>query len=55
MDEIFQAVYKQGVLTPLQDPGLQEQQVVHLHVVPAQVRIGACVYAHAAANGQPQL
>ena len=41
MLETFPAIYKEGVLVPLEDPGLHEQQAVRLQVVPSQVQITA--------------
>jgi predicted DNA-binding antitoxin AbrB/MazE fold protein len=41
MTEIISAVYKGGVLTPLQDAGLREGQTVRLQVIPSRVRITA--------------
>jgi predicted DNA-binding antitoxin AbrB/MazE fold protein len=42
----FNAVYKDGVLVPLQDPGLPEQETVRLQIVPASVQITAAVARH---------
>lgn len=41
MSEIITAIYERGVLVPLQDPGLQEQQAVRLQVVPPHVQVTA--------------
>ena len=41
MSEIIRAIYRQGVLVPLQDPGLQERQPVSLQIVPSRVRVTA--------------
>ena len=41
MNDTFQATYKKGVLVPLENPRLKDQQTVRLQIVPAQVAIGA--------------
>ena len=41
MKEIITAKYEQGVLVPLQDPGLQECQTVRLQIVPQRVCVTA--------------
>ena len=41
MKEIITAKYEQGVLVPLQDPGLQERQTVRLQIVPQRVCVTA--------------
>ncbi|MFQ6100564.1 MAG: antitoxin family protein [Anaerolineae bacterium] len=41
MDKIITAVYERGVLRPLQDVHLREQQTVKLHVLPPRVLISA--------------
>lgn len=41
MKEIITAIYEQGVLVPLQDPGLQERQTVRLQIVPQRVCVTA--------------
>ena len=44
MTKIITATYEQGVLVPLQDPGLRDHQAVRLQIVPPRV----CVTAAAA-------
>ena len=39
--QTFTAIYQQGVLVPLQRPGLQERQAVRLQIVPPRVRVTA--------------
>ena len=41
MAETFSARYEQGVLIPLQNPGLQERQAVRLQIVPPHVTVSA--------------
>jgi len=41
MEEIITAIYEHGVLRPLQDVPLREQETVHLLVLPPRVTISA--------------
>lgn len=41
MDRIITAVYERGILRPLQDVQLREQERVNLHVLPPRVLISA--------------
>jgi predicted DNA-binding antitoxin AbrB/MazE fold protein len=43
MTEIITARYEGGVLLPLEDTGLQERQMVRLHIVPPRVCVTAAM------------
>lgn len=46
MKKIFNAIYKDGVLVPLQDPDLADLATVRLQIVPANVKITAAGARH---------